>query len=73
MRQILEALFGPHHHTEPVRRGPLDHPDIARMSQRELADLPLPRMAEVETRQPAPLPRAARGASARPGLPAHCA
>lgn len=29
----------------PASHDPLDHPDILRMSQRELADLPMPRPA----------------------------
>ncbi|MBE9637649.1 hypothetical protein [Salipiger mangrovisoli] len=73
MKQILLALFGPSPHTEPVRRGPLDHPEIARMSPRELADLPLPRMAEVEERQPLRQPRTTRHPATAPRLSAPCA
>jgi hypothetical protein len=31
------------HHISPIDLGPLDHPALAGISQRELADLPLPR------------------------------
>ncbi|SDH87380.1 hypothetical protein [Alloyangia pacifica] len=73
MKQILLALFGPSPHTEPVHRGPLDHPEIARMGPRELADLPLPRMAEVEERLPLRLPRATRHPATTPRLSVPCA
>ncbi|QPM91730.1 hypothetical protein [Pseudooceanicola algae] len=57
--------------TKPAMRSPrdpMDHPEIARMSQRELADLPLRRPAAPVVRLAdyrAPRPA---GAPVRPGL-----
>ncbi|MGI3166624.1 hypothetical protein [Pseudooceanicola sp. 200-1SW] len=45
----------------PLSRDPLDHPEIARMTLRELADLPMvPPMApaRASSRAPAPAPAA---------------
>jgi hypothetical protein len=41
----------------PAAGDPLDHPDIARMSLRELADLPLPRPSGSRAPADDPVPR----------------
>lgn len=50
----------------PLSRDPLDHPEIARMSQRELADLPLvpPMAAPAPVRREASVAKPAQACSA---------
>ena len=47
LKIILRAFSSPGGDTDPVRswwRDPLSHPDIARMDQRQIADLPMPKL-----------------------------